>query len=103
MGSSKAGVARLGRPTRVEGHGGGGDSDPFATAGHAVAFGQVRTVRHHAMASVILYRRESGGVTENGSVKERFHTQPDTTPRPLGSVTWRKFQFRVAQLRAVEP
>lgn len=55
------------------------------------------------MASVILYRRESGGVTENGSVKERFHTQPDTTPRPLGSVTWRKFQFRVAQLRAVEP
>ena len=68
-----------------------------------VAFAQTYAARLRKKVFVVLSRRESVGITEDGTINGRFTTRPDTDPCPLLSVGRRKFLFRVGGFGAVEP
>lgn len=75
----------------------------MTTADAAVVFAQAVAARHHAKTFVVLSRRESVGITEDGIVNGRFDTRPDTDPNPLVSVRRQRFLFRTVGFGAVEP
>lgn len=77
---------------------------PDATTPEAVvAFAQAHAARLHKKVFVILSRRESVGITEDGAINGRFTTRPDSDPSPLLSVGRQRFLFRTAGFGAVEP
>ncbi|VTT96341.1 unnamed protein product [Gemmataceae bacterium] len=77
--------------------------DGVMTPDAAIAFAQAHAARLHRKVFVILSRRESVGITEDGTINGRFTTRPDTDPCPLLSVRRQKFLFRTTGFGAVEP
>lgn len=77
--------------------------DDVSTADAAITFGRSHATRYHKKVFVVLSRRESVGITEDGEVNGRFQTRPNSDPCPLASVKRVRFLFRTSGFGAVEP